>query len=124
VLADFEGKGRRIRPVAIPDLGQAGHQRLDARGRHRRRPAAALGKVNRDSLSEWAVWSVVEQSSKKIGIERFGAHDLRRTCPKLCRKSGGDPDELRQIIPKNLRQIMSKTTGVVTPRTFDRAGPV
>jgi hypothetical protein len=29
------------------------------------------------------VWSVVEQSAKAIRIERFGAHDLRRTCAKL-----------------------------------------
>jgi integrase len=29
----------------------------------------------------------VEQSSKQIEIEHFGAHDLRRTCAKLYRKS-------------------------------------
>jgi hypothetical protein len=32
------------------------------------------GKVG-PSLGDWAVWSVVEQSAKEIGIERFGAHD-------------------------------------------------
>ena len=42
------------------------------------RSVSKSGKVNRDSLSDWAVWSVVEQSSKQIGIEHFGAHDLRR----------------------------------------------
>jgi integrase len=42
---------------------------------------------------------VVEQSAKQIGIEHFGAHDLRRTCAKLCRKNGGD-----------LEQIMSDCT--------------
>jgi hypothetical protein len=26
-----------------------------------------------ESLGEWAVWSVIEQSAKEIGIERFGA---------------------------------------------------
>jgi hypothetical protein len=41
-----------------------------------------------ESLSDWAVWSVVEQSAREIGIEKFGAHDLRRTCAKLCRKAG------------------------------------
>jgi integrase len=30
-----------------------------------------------------AVWSVVEQSAREIGIERFGAHDLRRTCANV-----------------------------------------
>jgi hypothetical protein len=31
-----------------------------------------------ETLPEWAVWSAVEQLAKEIGIERFGAHDLRR----------------------------------------------
>jgi hypothetical protein len=43
-------------------------------------------KPNRDSLSDWAVWLVVEQSSKQIGIERFGATRpppyLRQTLPE------------------------------------------
>ncbi|HMH13659.1 MAG TPA: hypothetical protein VK578_11180 [Edaphobacter sp.] len=48
------------------------------------------GKVARSSLSDWAVWSVVQQSAEQIGIELFGPHDLRRTCAKLRRKSGGE----------------------------------
>lgn len=36
------------------------------------------GKVGA-SLDDWAVWSVLEQSAKEIGIEHFGANDLRRT---------------------------------------------
>jgi integrase len=35
------------------------------------------GKVGK-SLGAWSAWSVVEQSAKEIGIDRFGAHDLRR----------------------------------------------
>jgi integrase len=53
-------------------------------------PASKSGKILRDELGDWAIWSVVEQSSKQIGIEHFAAHDLRRTCAKPCRKSGGD----------------------------------
>ena len=53
------------------------------------RPVSKSGKILRDELGDCAIWSVVEQSSKQIGIEHFGAHDLRRTCAKLCRKSGG-----------------------------------
>jgi integrase len=68
-------------------------------GGDRQRPAVRSvpksGKVNRDSLSDWAVWSVVEQSSKQIGIEHFGAHDLRRTCAKLCHKNGGDLEPIK-----------------------------
>ena len=49
-------------------------------------------------MSDWAVWSVVEQSSKQIGIEHFGAHDLRRTCAKFCRKSGGDLEQIKFVL--------------------------
>jgi integrase len=102
VLADLEGKGRRIRTVAIPiwvkqgiDVGTtvAG---ID-KGRLLR-SVSKSGKVNRDSLSDWAVWSVVEQSSQQIGIEHFGAHDLRRTCAKLCRKNGGDLEQIKFLL--------------------------
>jgi integrase len=48
------------------------------------RSVSKSGKGKRDTLSDWAaVWSVVEQSSKQIGIEHFGAHDLRRTCANV-----------------------------------------
>jgi integrase len=62
------------------------------------RSVPKTGKANRDSLSDWAVWSVVEQSSKQIGIENFGAHDLRRTCAMLCRKSGGDLERIEFLL--------------------------
>jgi integrase len=93
VLADLEGKGRRIRTVAVPVWVKQGiNAWMTAAGIEEGpllRSIAKGGKMG-ESLSDWAVWSVVEQSARQIGIERFGAHDLRRTCAKLCRKSGGD----------------------------------
>jgi integrase len=62
------------------------------------RSVSKSGKINGDSLSDWAVWSVVEQLSKQIGIEPFGAHDLRRTCAKLCRKNGGDLEQIKFLL--------------------------
>ena len=41
------------------------------------------GNLRGEGLSDWAIWSVVEQAAKQIGIERFGAHDLRRTCANV-----------------------------------------
>ena len=43
------------------------------------RPVLKSGKVVGESLSDWAVWSVVETSAREIGIEHFGVHDLRRS---------------------------------------------
>ena len=102
VLADLEGKGRRVRTVAIPiwvkkeiDIWMTAAEIKDGR---LLRSVSKSGKVNRDTLSDWAIWSIVEQSSKQIGIERFGAHDLRRTCAKLCRKNGGDLEQIKFLL--------------------------
>jgi integrase len=102
VIADLCGKGGRIRTVAIPMWVKllmdtwttaAGH----SAGRLLR-PVSKSGRVVGAELSDWAVWSVVETSAKAIGIERFGAHDLRRTCAKLCRKNGGDLEQIKFLL--------------------------
>jgi site-specific recombinase XerD len=51
VLADLEGKGRRIRTVAIPIWGEARHQCLDDCGWDRRWPPASLGFQKREGQS-------------------------------------------------------------------------
>lgn len=97
MLADLEGKGRRIRTVAVPVWVKQGiNGWMIATGIEDGRLLRSVSKGGKigDSLGDWAVWSVVEQSAKEIGIERFGAHDLRRTCAKLCRKCGGDLEPL------------------------------
>ena len=115
VLADLEGKGRRIRTVAIPIWVKQGINAWmtaaaieDGR---LLRSVSKSGKVNRDTLSDWAVWSVVEQSSKQIGIEHFGAHDLRRTCAKLCRKSGGDLEQIKFLLGHSSIQTTERYLG-------------
>jgi integrase/recombinase XerD len=62
------------------------------------RPVGKGSRLGEDGLSDWAVWSVVEQSAKQIGIEHFGAHDLRRTCAKLCWKVGGDLEQIKFLL--------------------------
>ena len=115
VLADLEGKGRRVRTVAIPIWVKKG---IDAW-----REAAAIekgrlllrigkgGKIRGETLSDWAIWSVVEQASKQIGIERFGAHDLRRTCAKLCRKGGGDLEQIKFLLGHSSIQTTERYLG-------------
>jgi integrase len=115
VLADLEGKGRRIRTVAIPIWVKQGiNAWMTAAGIEDGpllRSVSKSGKVNRESLSDWAVWSVVEQSSKQIGIEHFGAHDLRRTCAKLCRKNGGDLEQIKFLLGHSSIQTTERYLG-------------
>jgi hypothetical protein len=72
VWADLEGKGRRIRTVAVPvwikHCINAWMAASDSEDGPLLRSIAKGGKVGR-SLSDWAVWSVVEQSARQIGIE-------------------------------------------------------
>jgi len=115
VLADLEGKGRRIRTVAIPIWVKQGIKAwMTAAGiedGRLLRSVSKSGKVNRETLSDWAVWSVVEQSSKQIGIEHFGAHDLRRTCAKLCRKNGGDLEQIKFLLGHSSIQTTERYLG-------------
>ena len=114
VLADLEGKGRRIRTVAIPVWVKQGiNAWMSAAGVEDGRLIRAVtkgGKV-KESMSGWAVWSVVEQCAKQIGIERFGAHDLRRTCAKLCRKSGGDLEQIKFLLGHSSIQTTERYLG-------------
>ena len=137
MLADLEGKGRRIRTVAIPIWVKQGiNAWMTAAGiedGRLLRSVSKSGKVNRDTLSDWAVWSVVEQSSKQIGIEHFGAHDLRRTCAKLCHVNGGELEQIQFLLghasvltterelgcKQNPEEPMNDRFGCLFSRTFD-----
>jgi integrase len=115
VIADLRGKGGRVRTVAIPMwVKQAIDVWTTAAGLEEGkllRPVLKSGKVVGESLSDWAVWSVVEQSAKEIGIERFGAHDLRRTCAKLCRKNGGDLEQIKFLLGHSSIQTTERYLG-------------
>ena len=115
VIIDLRGKGGRIRTVAIPIwIKQAVDTWITAakieKGRLLR-PLSKSGKMVGDELGDWAIWSVVEQSSKQIGIEHFGAHDLRRTCAKLCRKNGGDLEQIKFLLGHSSIQTTERYLG-------------
>ncbi len=115
VIADLRGEGGRVRTVAIPVwvkyaidawmiVGNVEDGRL-------LRPVLKGGKVKGESLTDWSIWSVVERSAKQIGIERFGARDLRRTCAKLCRKNGGDLEQIKFLLGHSSIQTTERYLG-------------
>ena len=101
VIIDLLGKGGRIRTVAIPVWVKVGINAWQVAARIEEGPLLRsvnkVGKVG-ESLSDWAIWAVVTESARQIGIEHFGAHDLRRTCAKLCRKAGGDLEQIKFLL--------------------------
>ena len=103
-----------MRTVAIPGWGKQGiNAWMIAAGVEDGRLLRAVTKGGevKESMSGWAVWSVVEQSAKEIGIERFGAHDLRRTCAKLCRKNGGNIEQIKFLLGHSSIQTTERYLG-------------
>jgi len=115
VIIDLVGKGGRVRTVAVPIWVKQGinvwmNAAKIEEGRLLR-PLSKSGKILGDELGDWAIWSIVEQSSKQIGIEHFGAHDLRRTCAKLCRKNGGDLEQIKFLLGHSSIQTTERYLG-------------
>jgi integrase len=115
VIADLRGKGGRVRTVAVPIWVKQGiNAWTTAAGIEDGRLLRSIsksGKLSGDTLSDWAIWSVVEQSAKEIGMEHFGAHDLRRTCAKLCRKAGGDLEQIKFLLGHSSIQTTERYLG-------------
>jgi integrase len=115
VIVDLRGKGGRVRTVAIPIWVKHGIDAWIIAGNvedgRLLRPVLKGGKVKGETLTDWSIWSVVERSAKEIGIERFGAHDLRRTCAKLCRKNGGDLEQIKFLLGHSSIQTTERYLG-------------
>ena len=101
VIADLRGKGGRVRTVAVPKWVKDGIDAWAAAAGIETGPVArSVTKAGRkgENLSHWAVWNIVQAAAAEIGVERFGAHDMRRTCAKLCRKAGGDLEQIKFLL--------------------------
>ena len=103
VLPDMAGKGSRIRTVTVPAGVKA---RIDAwvkaagiaQGRLFR-PVSKAGVLAGEEIhDEKAVWRLVVRYAKAAGLGKLAPHDLRRTCAKLCRKAGGDLEQIQLLL--------------------------
>jgi len=45
-----------------------------------------------------AVWHIVKESAKRIGVARLAPHDLRRTSARLCHASGGELEQIQFLL--------------------------
>src|ERR1700721_130458 len=119
VLAALEGEGRRIRTVAVPIWVKQGIDAwMTAAGiedGRLLRSVSKSGKVNRETLSDWAVWSVVEQSSKQIGIEHFARSRpppyLRQALPQEWWGSRADQILSRALVDPDHRAVSGLRSG-------------
>jgi integrase len=102
VLPDLIGKGKRIRTVPVPAwvklllddwLAAAGIQ-----SGHLFRAVNKAGTVGESALTENAVWWIVREYAGELELGKLAPHDLRRTCARLCRESGGALEQIQLLL--------------------------
>jgi len=63
------------------------------------------GSVQGDFLSSTTGWKIVLQHTRTAGIEKLTPHDLRKTCAKLCKRAGGDLQQIQFLLGHSSIQI-------------------
>ena len=101
-IVDLHGKGGHIRTVPIPDWVMAELEDwLRAAGIDRGRifrKVTKMGRVWGDGMTEKAVWHIVKDCARRIGVATLAPHDLRRTCARLCHASGGELEQIQFLL--------------------------
>src|ERR1700687_4424916 len=87
-IVDLVGKGGHIRTVPVPDWVRAELEDWLAAAaqlieEELFRRVNKVGKTWGDGMTVKAVWHIVKESAKRIGVAKLAPHDLRRTCSRL-----------------------------------------
>lgn len=103
VLLDLAGKGRRVRTVPVPHWVKRllDHWLADSGIRdgplfRTLRKGGGLGPAH--AMSDDLVYTLVRRTGTAIGHPDLTPHDLRRTCAKLCRKAGGELEQIQLLL--------------------------
>jgi integrase len=102
VLPDLEGKGKRLRTVPVPawtkTIVDTWMERAAIRDGRLFRPLNKGGRFRGEAITEDTIWSIVREYGAAIGHPALAPHDLRRTCAKMCRASGGDLEQIQFLL--------------------------
>ncbi|MBO0912591.1 MAG: tyrosine-type recombinase/integrase [Acidobacteria bacterium] len=103
VIPDLVGKGNRRRTVTVPAAVKV---RIDAwlaaakiaEGRVFR-PVNKGDRVTGEFIGdEKAIWQLVVHYARATSLGKLAPHDLRRSCAKLCRKAGGELEQIQLLL--------------------------
>ena len=101
-IVDLIGKGGHVRTVPVPDWVKSELEVwLAAAGIDRGRLFRRVNKVGRawgEGMTVKAVWHIVKESARIIGVAKLAPHDLRRTCARLGHASGGELEQIQSLL--------------------------
>lgn len=122
VIVDIRGKRGRIRTVPVPAWVKVAIDRWsEAAQISSGRILRAVNKGDRithDSLSGTAILDLATKYGEEIGVS-LKAHDLRRTCAKLCRQHGGKLEQIQLLLGHESIQTTERYLG--TSQDFEDA---
>jgi len=102
VLPDLVGKGQRVRTVPIPAWVKLLLDRWITVAAIDTGPLfRSVNKgdaVSMTGFTENAVWWIVREYAGDCELGDLAPHDLRRTCARLCRESGGALEQIQLLL--------------------------
>jgi site-specific recombinase XerD len=122
VIPDLAGKGNRRRTVPVPAAVKirveewilAAELDLSKPGGRLFRPISKAGKITGPYIrDEKGIWQLVVQYARQTSLGKLSPHDLRRTCAKLCRKAGGDLEQIQLLLGHASIQTTERYLGTV-----------
>ena len=121
-IVDLVGKGGHVRTVPMPDwVRNELNDWLLAAAIDRGKLFRRVNKVGRawgEGITEKAVWHIVKESAKTVGIAQLAPHDLRRTFITNAEASDISPMALKALVNHQLPE--SDVTAGYVQMTVDR----
>jgi integrase len=115
VIVDLVGKGSRIRTVPIPFWVKSYLDEWTTAARvsggRLLRPVRKNGDVWGRRLTQNVIWYTVRLCAKKAGINNLAAHDLRRSCARLCHNAGGELEQIQFLLGHSSVQTTERYIG-------------
>ncbi len=101
-IVDLVGKGGHVRTVPVPNWVRSElDDWLAAAAIDQGRLFRRVNKVVKtwgEGITEKAVWDIVKESARTVGVAKLAPHDLRRTCARLCHASGGELEQIQFLL--------------------------
>jgi integrase len=128
MIIDLRGKGNRIRSVPVPNWVKVAMDHWCAAaqitGGRILRGMNKYDQITHETISGTAILDLAVKYGNEIGVS-LKAHDLRRTCAKLCRKHGGELEQIQLLLGHASIQTTERYLGTkqdLTNAPNDRMG--
>ena len=116
VFVDLVGKGMRTRTITVPANVKVAIDRWTSASRIT--SGALFRPINKGDVisgteikDEKVIWNIVARYASMTGLGPLAPHDLRRTCAKLCRKGGGNVEQIKFLLGHSSIQTTERYLG-------------